>query len=86
MNLSALTREELEDIVRMQDEALEFYAKCRHFTYCGKEDFEPENPSGEPSNIECGGSEGSEFEFENGGFARTARAKVQRIVEEAEGE
>lgn len=55
-----------------KDEALKFYAKRKHFEWCGSDDYEPENPSGEPLNWESGGAEGSEFNLENGGVARQA--------------
>src|SRR6478736_3766774 len=56
----------LEQKLGEYEETLKFYASCGHFDWCGKDDFAPENPSGEPINIECGGGEGSEFTLENG--------------------
>jgi hypothetical protein len=58
--------------------ALKFYAVGDHFEYVGNDDFAPENPSGEPSNWECGGADGSEFIFENGFIARYALAALEK--------
>jgi hypothetical protein len=58
-------------------EALEFYAQGKHFEWLGDEDFAPENPSGEPSNIECGGDDSNSFTLENGGTARQALAQKE---------
>lgn len=62
--------------------ALEMYAKGDHFEYQGRDEFAPENPSGEPANIECGGAEGSEFTVENGGIASEALSKAARLLGE----
>jgi hypothetical protein len=66
------------DAIRGAIEALKFYAVGDHFEYGGNDDFAPENPSGEPSNWECGGADGSEFTFENGSIARDALAALAK--------
>lgn len=59
--------------------ALEYYSKCEHYEFCGADGNEPETPSGEPENWECGGSEGHEYQFENGGVARQALADAEAL-------
>lgn len=61
--------EKLEAQLEEANEIAEFYASCKHFEWLGKDDFAPENPSGEPSNIECGGDDDNQFTLENGGLA-----------------
>lgn len=63
-------------------EALEMYAKGEHFEFHGNDEFAPENPSGEPENIECGGAPLGEFTVENGGIASKALADAARILGE----
>lgn len=63
-----LTNKETQ--LKEAEEVIRFYASGKHFEWLGKEEFAPENPSGEPSNIECGGDLDCEFTLENGGIAR----------------
>ncbi len=66
-----------DQLLREALETLEFYGKKGHFDWCGLDDYEPENPSGEPLNWESGGGEGSEFNLENGGFARAMASRIK---------
>jgi len=56
--------------VKELEKALESYARGDHFQYLGDEDHAPEDVSGEPPNILFGGAEGSEFQFEDGSWAK----------------
>lgn len=60
---------QLEAQLKEANEIAEFYASYKHFEWLGKDEFAPENPSGEPSNIECGGDDDNQFTLENGGLA-----------------
>lgn len=60
---------------------LEMYGKGQHFEYCGKEEFAPENPSGEPANILCGGADDGEFQYEDGTLASQALAEIEKLLE-----
>lgn len=60
---------QLEAQLKEANEIAEFYASGKHFEWLGKDDFAPENPSGEPENIECGGDDDNQFTLENGGLA-----------------
>lgn len=61
--------------------ALEFYGEIQHFEWYGSaEQDEPETPSGEPENWECGDGP---FNYENGGVAREAlKAHKNGFVDE----
>ena len=64
--LAALELVEVKEL----EKALESYARGDHFQYLGDEDHAPEDVSGEPPNILFGGAEGSEFQFEDGSWAK----------------
>lgn len=66
--------------------ALKYYADEEHFIYGGSSEHEPENPTGEPSNIYCGGADGSEFTFEDGSIARAALAELELRNESVRGD
>lgn len=76
--------EEAEKRIAVLQEALQFHAEEKHFEYCGKDKFEPESASGEPDNWMCGGSEGSEFQYENGELARFALALAPATTQAGE--
>nr|BFD58950.1 hypothetical protein CKG001_10570 [Bdellovibrio sp. CKG001] len=74
--MTAMVRDEIKSLflelpeLKALVEGLESYASGDHFVYHGNEDHAPDSVSGEPPNIMFGGAEGSEFQFEDGSWAK----------------